>query len=150
MTTATKEQRRARRSSIKVLVKCLPPGVPIRRNGHVSRGWEMTARDIAHDGVGLRWSRRWAERNCPHCLQGRSTLFPDLEICLCTPPDKVLQPGERIQLDGLIYTENGSVPMSGTVRWVRPHHKGDFYDVGILITTPQHRKHFAALESIHA
>jgi hypothetical protein len=131
-------------------VKCLPPGVPVQRNGHVARGWEMLARDIAHDGVGLRWSRKWAEANCPHCLKGTSNLFPDRGVCLCTPPDKVLQKGQEVQLDGLIYTEEGSVPMSGFVRWVRPHHKGDIYDVGILITSPYHRRHFRALESIGA
>ena len=146
----SREQRQSKRSSIKVLVKCLPPGVPVTRNGHVARGWEMLARDIAHDGVGLRWSRKWAEAHCPHCLRGLSTLFPERQVCLCTPPDKVLVAGEEVQLDGLIYTEQGSVPMQGFVRWVRPHHKGDIYDVGIRITSRNHRKHFAALESVGA
>ena len=145
-----REHRNSKRSSIKVLVKCLPPGVPVHRNGHVAKGWEMLARDIAHDGVGLRWSLKWAKANCPHCLKGTSNLFPDHEVCLCTPPDKVLQQGHKIQLDGLIYTEAGSVPMEGMIRWVRPHHKGDIYDVGILITSPYHREHFRALESIGA
>jgi hypothetical protein len=145
-----KELRKNKRSPIKVLVKCLPPGSPAQRNGHVAKGWEMLARDIAHDGVGLRWSLRWAKANCPHCLKGSSNLFDSHQICLCTPPDKVLQQGQAIQLDGLIYTEKGSVPMDGVIRWVRPHHKGDIYDVGILVTTPAHRQHFKALESVGA
>ncbi len=143
-----KEQRTSKRSAIKVLVKCLPPHVPVRRNGHPTRGWEMLARDIAHDGVGLRWSRKWAEAHCPHCLQGISNLFPEREVCLCTPPDEVLKAGHAVQLDGLIYTEKGSVTLRGTVRWVRPHRKGTIYDVGIQVTTPSHRRHFAALESV--
>jgi len=143
-----KEQRTSKRSSIKVLVKCLPPGVPLKRNGHVAKGWEMLARDINHDGVGLRWSRRWAEANCPHCLRGSSNLFPEREICLCTPPDKVLRQGQKVKVDGLIYTEKGSVTMSGSIRWVRPHPKGNIYDVGILVTSPAHRQHFRALESV--
>jgi hypothetical protein len=149
----TKEHRNSKRNRITVLVKCLPPNVPVKRNGHVARGWEMLARDIAHDGVGLRWSLKWAKANCPHCLkgQGRSNLFEDAHaVCLCTPPDKVLQPGHQVQLEGLIYTEKGSVPMKGSIRWVRPHHKGDIYDVGIRVTSPAHRQHFAALESVGA
>ena len=65
----SKEHRTSKRSSIKVLVKCLPPGTPVKRNGHVAKGWEMLARDINHDGVGLRWSRRWAEANCPQAIR---------------------------------------------------------------------------------
>jgi hypothetical protein len=148
--TKIKEHRRSKRSPIKILVKCLPPGVPVTRNGHVAKGWEMLARDIAHDGVGLRWSLKWAKANCPHCLKGISTLFPEREVCLCTPPDKALKQGQEVQLDGLIYTEKGSVPMKGRIRWVRPHHKGDIYDVGILVTSRSHRQHFAALESVGA
>ena len=144
------EHRNSRRSSITVLVKCLPSDVPVKRNGHIARGWEMMARDIAHDGVGLRWSMKWASRNCPHCLKGRSNLFPEHEICLCTPPDKVLQQGQEVQVDGLIYTEKGSVPMRGRVKWVRPHHKGDVWDVGVHIVSPNHRQHFRALEDVHA
>src|SRR5258708_14746489 len=141
-----KDLRNSKRNPIKVLVKCLPPGVPVRRNGHVTKGWEMLARDIAHDGVGLRWSLKWAKANCPHCLKGTSTLFEnEHEICLCTPPDKVLQQGHHVQVEGLIYTEKGSIPMKGMIRWVRPHHKGDIYDVGIRVTSPSHRQHFAAL-----
>src|SRR5688572_11844697 len=105
MTTQTKEHRNSKRSTIKVLVKCLPPGIPLKRNGHITKGWEMMAQDIAHDGVRLRWSRQWAKANCPHCLKGISTLFPEHEVCLCTPPDKVLQEGQEVHLDGLIYTE---------------------------------------------
>src|SRR5438552_14187520 len=92
----SKDQRRAgERVPIKVRVKCLPPGVPAKRNGHAVRGWEMLARDINHDGVGLRWSRQWAERNCPQHIGGLGGLFPEHErkICLCTPPDKTLHPG---------------------------------------------------------
>jgi len=146
----SKELRNSKRSAITVLVKCLPSDVPVKRNGHVAKGWEMMARDIAHDGVGLRWSLKWAARNCPHCLRGTSNLFPEHEICLCTPPDKVLQTGQVVQVDGLIYTEKGSVPMRGRVKWVRPHHKGDIWDVGVHIVSPNHRHHFRALEDVHA
>ena len=141
-----REHRTSKRAPITVRVKCLPPDVPVSRNGHVPKGWEMTARNIAHDGVGLRWSRQWGARNCPHCLKGTSTLFDEHEICLCTPPDRVLKAGQTVLVDGLIYTEEGSVPMQGRVRWVRPQRKGEIYDVGIHITSPNHRKHFLALE----
>jgi hypothetical protein len=149
----TKEQRRAgKRVPITVRVKCLPPGVPVKRNGHVSQGWEMLAKDINHDGVGLRWSRQWAARNCPHHIEGLADLFPvhERNICLCTSPDKSLHPGQRVQLDGLIYTEKGSVPMRGLIRWVRPGKRGTTYDVGIMITSPYHRAHFRALENYAA
>jgi hypothetical protein len=145
---SNREHRQSRRSPITVRVKCLPPGVPTKRNGHVAKGWEMLARDINHDGVGLRWSRRWAEANCPHCLKGVLNQFSEREICLCTPPDKLLKQGQQVTVDGLVYTEKGSVTLKGSIRWVRPHHKGDIYDVGILITSPSRRQHFPALESV--
>jgi len=144
----SKELRTSERSPITVRVKCLPPGVAVKRNGHVAKGWEMLARDINHDGVGLRWSRRWAEANCPHCLKGIFNHFSEREVCLCTPPDQVLKQGQHVKLDGLIYTEKGSVTMRGRVRWVRPHAKGNIYDVGIFVTTPSHREHFRALENV--
>jgi len=146
--TSSKEHRQSKRSSITVRVKCLPPGVAVKRNGHVAKGWEMLARDINHDGVRLRWSRRWAEANCPHCLKGVLNQFSDREICVCTPPDEVLRQGQHVTLDGLVYTHKGSVTMKGSVRWVRQNRKGDIYDVGVLVTSSARRQLFPALESV--
>src|SRR5690349_10718787 len=103
----TNERREAKRYPIRVLVRCLPPGTPLKRNGHDVRGWEMWARDLGDDGVGLQWSRAWAVQRCPRCS---TSLFPDRnkqKICLCSSPGDKLRKGQQIQLDGLIYTEKG-------------------------------------------
>ena len=57
------DRRTARRFPIRVLVNCLPPGTPRKRNGHAAHGWEMWAQDLGDDGVGLMWSRDWANRS---------------------------------------------------------------------------------------
>ncbi|MFA5976512.1 MAG: hypothetical protein WC859_10175 [Elusimicrobiota bacterium] len=138
------ERREARRFPIRVLVRCLPPGTPLKRNGHDVHGWEMWAKDLAADGVGLQWSRRWAFQRCPRCSAG---LFPQKkkqEICLCRSPGQ-LRKGQIVQLDGLVYNEKGSKPMKGRIQWIRPGKT--VYEVGIAITTPHHRSYFRALES---
>ena len=57
------DRRTARRFPIRVLVNCLPPGTPRKRNGHAAHGWEMWAQDLGDDGVGLQWSSAWANRD---------------------------------------------------------------------------------------
>ncbi len=142
-----KERRVAHRSSIRVLVNCLPPGIPRRRNGHETRGWEMWARDIADDGVGLQWSSQWASARCAHCLGTLSGRHDNREICECIPPNEKLKKGQMVKLDGLVYTEKGSKPMQGRIQWVRPSKSGKTYEFGVHITSPNHRNFFKALES---
>lgn len=144
-----KERRDVRRVPIKVLVQCLPPGIPAQRNGHPAKGWEMWANNIADDGVGLHWSRQWAVFRCPHCLKGKSNLSRGREMCLCTPPENFLKKGQEVQLDGLIYTEKGSKPMKGQIRWIRPGRKGNTLDVGVFVTSRDHRSYFRTLEHIN-
>ena len=38
------DRRQVKRFPIRVLVNCLPPQVPRKRNGHSGHGWEMWAR----------------------------------------------------------------------------------------------------------
>jgi hypothetical protein len=144
----TKQDRRgARRFPIRVLVKCLPPGVPRQRNGHSTRGWEMWAQDIADDGVGLQWSKAWAVQRCPSCSIGLALFRKESRrICLCQPPEGSLKKGQKVELDGLIYTEKGSKPMKGRIQWVRPSKKGDTFKIGVHIMSPNHRSFFRALE----
>lgn len=143
----SKDRREARRVPIRVLVKCLPPGLPKKRNGHATRGWEMWARNIADDGVGLQWSKEWAVQRCPQCSIGLSLFRKEKNaLCLCTPPHNALKKGQNIELDGLIYTEKGSKPMRGRIRWVRPGKKGNTFEIGVHITSPDHRSFFRALE----
>ena len=140
------DQRNAKRSPIRVLVRCLPPGIKTpRRNGHETPGWEMWARNIADDGVGLRWSRQWAERR----------YLPDFKAMDQRPrrntaiesPSSYLKKGQEICLDGLVYSEKGSQPMHGRIQWIRAAKKGTTVDFGIHITTPNHRSFFKALEA---
>ena len=141
-----KDRRESRRFPIRVLVQCLPPGSSGRRNGNGAMGWEMWARDIADDGVGLVWSRRWAVQRCPHCSE---ILFPrkkDRQICLCSSPGAALKPGGQVKLDGLIYSDRGSVPVKGRIQWVRPGKRGATLEVGVRVTSPNHRTFFKALE----
>ena len=143
-----KNRREAKRFPIRVLVRCTPPGLPSKRNGHETRGWEMWACDIADDGVGLQWSRRWAVQRCPRCSNVFSLSESKRErICLCTPPGDELKEGRQVRLDGLIYSEKGSEPMEGRIQWVRPAKKGGLYQVGVHITSPNHRRFFKALEA---
>jgi|SRR6185437_8370304 len=144
----SQDRREAPRNPIRVLVRCLPPGTPRQRNGHDSKGWEMWACDIADDGVGLEWSRKWAVQRCPQCSVG--LFFSKKEkraLCLCSPPDRSLRKGRQVRLDGLIYTEKGSRPVQGRIQWVRPNKKGEICQVGVHITSPNHRRFFKALEA---
>ena len=109
-----------RRNPIRVLVNCLPPGTPSRRNGHASKGWEMWARNIGDDGVGLQWSRQWAAARCAHCLGVLSSRKSSRDVCECKPPQEKLKKGQKVRLDGLVYTEKGSKSMQGRIQWVRP------------------------------
>lgn len=139
------ENRRAKRSSIRVLVRCLPPGAAPKRNGHEIPGWEMWARDIANDGVGLRWSRQWSQRNyVPNFVEmdQRTRRNPAAES-----PSQHLKKGQVISLDGLVYSEKGSQPMKGRIRWIRETKRGETVDFGIHITSPNHRSFFKALEA---
>ncbi len=144
-----KERRVAKRFPIRVLVNCLPPGTPAKRNGHESRGWEMWAKDMADDGVGLQWSRDWATGRCTVCngaVTGRRA--EPRNNCQCQPPGDVLKKGQEVQLDGLIYTDQGSCPMTGRIQWIRPSRSGRTYEVGVFITSPEdHRSFFKALEA---
>ena len=144
----SKNRRETNRSPIKVLVRCLPPGTPVRRNGHLTKGWEMWAFNIADDGVGLRWSRDWSTLNCPHCVKDAGELVPQRGVCLCTPPDKTLKKNQTVTLDELVYTEKGSVPMKAKIRWIRPHQRGKFCDVGVHVTARNHRSLFRVLEDV--
>ena len=140
------ERRQTKRVPIRILVKCVPPGSPEKRNGHSTRGWAMWAHNIADDGVGLRWSKEWATQNCPHCLKERGEIVRGKDICLCTPPADTLKKGQEVQLDDLIYTDKGSKPMRGRIQWVRPSRSGKTYDVGIFITSRDHLEYFRTLE----
>ncbi|HVO33389.1 MAG TPA: hypothetical protein VMU17_05685 [Elusimicrobiota bacterium] len=143
-----KDRRDAKRFAIRVLVNCLPPGKPVRRNGHETKGWEMWAKDIADDGVGLEWSRDWALGRCPSCSAPYTGRKADPRAaCQCQSPGEVLKKGQQVQLDGLIYTDQGSRPMNGRIQWVRPGRNGKTYEVGVHITSPNHRSFFKALEA---
>ncbi len=139
-----KERRGSKRVPIKVLVKCLPSGKPFVRNGHETKRWDLWARDIADDGVGLIWSKGWASQNCPHWFdwlsdtQGRTR-------CECTHPPKGFQKGQKVLLDGLIYTEKGPKVIKGRIQWIRGRKENSLH-LGIYITSPGHRSYFKALE----
>jgi hypothetical protein len=144
--TTMSERREARRFPIRVLVRCLPPGVPVKRNGHETKGWEMWAKDLGNDGVGLEWSRRWAMQRCPSCSLGISTVDrKKRELCLCSSPEKSLKKGQIVKLDGLVYDERGSKTLKARVQWVRPGKKGDTFEVGVHVQGPSHRSYFRAL-----
>lgn len=144
----TSERRIAKRFPIRVLVRCIPPGMPLRRNGHDTMGWEMWARDLGNDGVGLEWSKRWALQRCPSCSLGISTTDrKKRELCLCSSPEKTLKKGQVVKLDGLVYDEKGSKTLRAKIMWVRPGKKGENYEVGVHVITPNHRSYFKALES---
>lgn len=146
--TTTSERREQKRFNIRVLVRCLPPGVPVSRNGHETKGWEMWAKDLGNDGVGLEWSKKWAVQRCPRCSMGISTRDRKgkrRDLCLCTSPEKVLKKGQIIKLDGLVYDEKGSKTLKARVQWVRPAKKGETFEVGVRMMGPSHRSYFKAL-----
>ena len=140
------ERRQGKRHSIRVLVNCLPPGTTAKRNGHVVRGWEMWARDLADDGVGLLWNRDWASARCPECFGPIAGKAKPRAACECKPPDGILKAGQEVLLDGLVYNDQGSEPMVGRIQWVRPSKSGKTFEAGVHITTPNHRDYFKALE----
>jgi hypothetical protein len=144
----SKERRDAERHSIRVLVNCLPADVPVKRNGHETHGWEMWAKDLGDDGVRLQWSLQWSAGRCPHCIEAQK-LSPKQharEICQSESPAEKLKEGQEIQLDGLVYDEKGSQPMKGTIQWVRSGKDGKVVELGIFVTSPEHRDYFKALE----
>lgn len=142
------ERREARRFPIRVLVRCLPPGAPVRRNGHDTLGWEMWAKDLGNDGVGLEWSKSWAMQRCPSCSLGISTTDrKKKEICLCSSPEKALKKGQVVKLDGLVYDEKGSKTMKAKIQWIRTAKKGATVEVGAHVIGGNHRSYFKALAS---
>ena len=137
------ERRRAKRTAIQVLVNCLPPGTPRKRNGHTAHGWEMWAQDLGDDGVRLRWSLDWANRN----------YVPDFRLMderparrdPATPPKPLLKKGCEVVLDGLVYNEKGAKPMRGCIQWAKAAQDGRSYEFGVKITSPDRRSYFRAL-----
>ena len=94
------DRRTVSRFPIRVLVNCLPSGTPRKRNGHAAHGWEMWAQDLGDDGVGLQWSRDWANRNYApdfRDLDERPTRRTEAD-----PPRKLLKKGCEIVLQGLV------------------------------------------------
>jgi hypothetical protein len=142
----TQERRTARRVPIKVLVKCLPPGLPATRNGHETLGWNMWASNLGDDGVGLHWSKSWATMNCLHCLKQSTAKLPRTsDKCVCNPPHQTFKTGQRVHVEGLVYSEKGAHSMIGRIQWVRPSTNGRSCDIGIAITSRDHRSFFKAL-----
>ncbi len=117
------DRRTTKRFPIQVLVNCLPPGTPRKRNGHARSGWEMWAQDLGDDGVGLQWSHEWANRS----------YVPDLRVMDERPGRRRRRPSRaspekrlRRHLDGLVYNEKGAKAMRGRIQWSqrlegRPH-----------------------------
>src|SRR5262249_6538292 len=117
------DRRRAKRFPIRVLVNCLPPGTSRKRNGHAAHGWEMWARDLGDNGVGLRWSRAGARREYVPDLVAMD-VRPAPRRKTVQPPISHLKKGSQIMLDGLVYNDRGSKPMKGRIQWARPGKKG--------------------------
>jgi len=147
-----KERRDTRRVPIRVLVNCLPSTVQPKRNGHTPLGWEMWAKNLADDGVGLKWSLAWSAARCPHCLKQAAEptkeprVPPKEQVYPCVSPAESLKEGEEILLDGLVYDDAGSQPMRGRIQWVRQDKQGRTAEFGIYFTPPEHRDYFLALE----
>jgi hypothetical protein len=150
--TKEKERRDVKRVPIRVLVNCLPLQMSSQRNGHAPQGWEMWAKNLGDDGVGLKWSLAWASGRCPHCLKMareamKETRRPALNaFCQCVSPAESLKEGEEIMMDGLVYDDDGSHPMRGRIQWVRYDKRGKTAEFGIHVTTPEHRDYFRTLE----
>jgi len=137
------ERRRAKRFPIRVLVNCLPPGTPRKRNGHAAHGWEMWAQDLGDDGVGLQWSRDWANRSYKFDLR-----LPDEHPArpnLSEPPRALLKKGREVVLEGLVYNDKGAKAMRGRIQWARAGKNGRTYEFGVKITSPDRRSYFRAL-----
>ena len=138
------DRRRAKRFPIRVLVNCLPPGTPRKRNGHSAHGWEMWARDLGDDGVRLLWSQAWSNRAYIPDLRAMDER-PALRRQTIQPPSSCLKKGCQILLEGLVYNDQGTKPMKGRIQWAKPGKKGQTCEFGVLITTPDRRSYFRAL-----
>jgi hypothetical protein len=139
------DRRTTKRFPIRVLVNCLPPGKPRKRNGHAALGWEMWAEDLGDDGVGLRWSLDWANRNYKpdfRKMDERAAYRDPAE-----PPRQLLKKGCPVVLDGLVYNEKGAKPMRGRIQWSKAAKDGRTYEFGVQITTPDRRSYFRALSA---
>ena len=137
------DRRKVSRFPIKVLVNCLPPGMPKKRNGHASHGWEMWAEDLGDDGVGLQWSRDWA----------KSRYIPDLRAMderparksPMDPPRALTKKGLEVVLEGLVYNDKGTKTMRGRIQWAKVAKDGRTFEFGVKITSPDRRSYFRAL-----
>src|ERR1035437_760665 len=111
------DRRTVNRFPIRVLVNCLPSSTPRKRNGHPVHGWEMWAQDLGDDGVGLQWSRDWANRR----------YIPDFRAMDArpgrqTPSDParaLLKKNCEVVLEGLVYNDKGVKVMRGRVQWAK-------------------------------
>jgi hypothetical protein len=138
------DRRTTKRFPIRVLVNCLPPGTPRKRNGHTAHGWEMWAEDLGDDGVGLRWSRDWANRNyAPDFRQMDERWSARRDTA--DPPRALLKKGRQVVLEGLVYNEKGAKPMRGRIQWAKAAKDGRIYEFGVRITSPDRRSYFRAL-----
>ena len=137
------DRRRAKRFPIRVLVNCLPPGTPLKRNGHAAHGWEMWAQDLGDDGVGLKWSRAWADRRYVPDLRAMDERTERRRPA--DAPRALLKKGQQVVLEGLVYNDKGTKTMRGKVQWARATRNGLTYEFGIRITSPDRRSYFRAL-----
>ena len=140
----TSDRRRASRFPIRVLVNCLPPGSPRKRNGHPTPGWEMWACDMGDDGVRLEWTEAWANRAYVPDFRAMDERPAPRRITV-SPPGPYLKKGQQIRLEGLVYDDRGPKSMRGRIKWVKAGKKGRHFEYGVLITTPDRRSYFRAL-----
>jgi hypothetical protein len=138
------DRRQVKRFPIRVLVNCLPPQIPRKRNGHSGHGWEMWARDLGENGVRLEWSSAWANRDySPDFRMLDERPLP--RKMTVQPPSSFLKKGSEVLLDGLVYDERGAKAMRGRVKWTKITRKGQSCQFVVLITTPDRRSYFRAL-----
>jgi len=142
-----KERRIGKRSTIQVLVTCLTTAAGKRKRVDAG-GWEMWARDLADDGVGLRWSRSWAISRLPQATKTLTRRKSDDSAYDASSPCKSLHKGMTVKLDGLVYADEGAVPMQGVIQWVRSSTDGNTCDFGVAIVSPDHRSFFRALKAV--
>ena len=138
------DRRRVKRFPIRVLVNCLPPGTPRKRNGHASQGWEMWARDLGDNGVRLQWSQAWAMRAYIPDFKAMDER-PAPRRAGVQPPSSFLKKGSQVLLEDLVYGDKGPKSLKGRIQWVKPGKKGQTCEFGVLITTPDRRSYFRAL-----
>jgi hypothetical protein len=145
--TKDSERRISKRSTIQVLVTCLTTASGKRKRGD-SSGWEMWARDLADDGVGLRWSRSWALSRSTQAVGTMTRRQSDYPAYDTASPSQILKKGMRVKLDGLVYGAEGAVLMQGVIQWVRPSKDGKTCDFGVAIVGADHRSFFKALKAV--